>query len=241
MTDDISNRPLPAPPDAREPVPPSQLTTALTPVEASALEAARERTIRVLTDRFADDTLSLDEFESRLDRMYKATRVAELDALLREVEVRATRAVSTGAPAYTSATPAQRRLLSIMSNTERTGRWAMPRELHVRALMSSVLLDLREVSLPAGVCEIEVLALMASVEIVVPPGVIVEDLALGVMANVENRALDDGFTPDTAPRIRITGTAVMANIEVNMAPSGLPPRKAIREARRDWRRRLRGR
>ena len=60
-----------------------------------------------------------------------------------------------------------------MSNTERTGRWSMPRQLEVRALMSSIVLDLREVSIHGGVCEIDLFAVMASVEILVPPGVVV--------------------------------------------------------------------
>jgi hypothetical protein len=107
--------------------------------------------------------------------------------------------------------------------------------------MSSVTLDLREAVLPAGLCEIDVLALMASVEIIVPPGVLVETLALGVMANVENRTFDDGTTPNDAPRVRITGTAIMANVEVMVAEPGPPSQAAKREAHRAWRRRLKAR
>ena len=238
MADDISNRPRPTDvPTA--PLPVAQTPAAASPVAASALEAARERTIRLLTDRFADDTLSIEQFEAQLDRMYKATTVAELDTLLHDVEARVPQRVSRAAYTYAEP-PAPRRVLSIMSNTERTGRWAVPRHLEVRALMSSIVLDLRETPLPAGVCEIDLLAIMASVEILVPPGVIVEDLALGVMANVENRAGDDAVVSSDAPRVRITGTAVMANIEVRMASPGMSFRDAWREARRTWRRRRRG-
>src|SRR5437868_4662389 len=182
--DDISNQPT-------GPLPLAQTPASASPVAASALEAARERTIRVLTDRFADDTLTLEQFESRLDRMYKATTVADLESLLHEVETRPP-APMVGSSSYGLPT-APRRLLSIMSNTERTGRWALPRQLQIRALMSSITLDLREATLPSGVCEIDLLSVMASLEILVPPGVIVEDLALGVMSSVENRALDDGL------------------------------------------------
>jgi hypothetical protein len=230
MADDISNRPSPDSP-ATAPFPAGP---------GSALEVARERTIRVLTDRFADDTLSIEEFEARLDRMYKATSPAELELLLREIERRVPQS-GVGVQSYGSYPPApMRRLLSLMSNTERSGRWAMPRQLHVRALMSSILLDLREVPLPPGLYELDLLAVMTSVEILVPPGVIVEDLALGVMANVENRALDEGYSGD-APRIRITGTVVMANVEVRVADPGAPPRVAWREAHRAWKQRLKGR
>jgi hypothetical protein len=224
MADDISARsgsasdsvmPLPT----REPA-----------VAAAALEAARERTIRVLTDRFADDTLSLDEFETRLDRMYKATSPAELDALLREVEARQPRAVAIDVPgAYAATTP--RRILAVMSSTKRTGRWALPRRLQTRAIMSELVLDLREVALPTGVCEIDVFVMMANLEILVPPGVVVEEMPLGVMANVENDAVDDGTIRADAPRIRLVGTAIMSNVEVRVAEAGLPPSEAWRRAK----------
>ena len=237
MADDISNRNPPA--DApTAPLSIANMPASASPVASSALEAARERTIQLLTDRFADDSLNLEQFEALLDRMYKAETVAELDGLRRDVEQRNVRRPPT-APSY-GELPAPRRVLSIMSNTERTGRWSMPRQLEVRALMSSIVIDLREVAIPGGVCEIDLLAVMASIEILVPPGVIVEDLALGVMANVENRTLDDGIVPIDAPRLRITGTAVMANVEVRMSGAGLPFRKAWREAQKAWRRRRRG-
>jgi hypothetical protein len=200
-------------------------------VAASALEAARERTIRVLTDRFADDTLSLDEFESRLDRMYKASTPAELDALLGEVEARQPRPVALDAPAQHYGPSVPRRILAIMSNTKRTGRWSMPRKLEARAIMSEIVLDLREVTLPAGVCEIDVFALMANIEILVPPGIVVEEMPLSLMANVENDAVDDGTAGANAPRLRLVGTAVMANVEVRVAEPGLPPGKAWRRAK----------
>ena len=234
MSDDVSS-----PAKLAMPVTPPDGMSMHAPV-AATLEAARERTIRVLTDRFADDSLTLEEFESWLDRMYKAQSAADLDLMLSEVERRAVRQAAAIAPAYAESM-APRRLLSLMSNTERTGRWTLPRRLEVRSVMSSILLDLREALLPPGLCEIDVLSLMANIEIIVPPGVVVEELALGVMANVENHVLDDGTVPADAPRIRITGTAVMANIEVHVAPPGLRPHKAIREAEREWKRRLRGR
>lgn len=236
MADDISNRPQPAQAPTA-PLPIAQTPASQSPVAASAIEAARERTIRVLTDRFADDTLTLDQFEALLDRMYKATTVAELDGLLHDAQARALRRPTT--VQHYAESGVQRRLLSIMSNTERTGRWVMPRQLEVRAVMSSLQLDLREAALPAGVCEIDLMAVMTDVGILVPPGVIVEDLALGIMANVENQAVDPNVVSADAPRIRITGTAFMANVEIRMAPPGGSYRAAWKEARKAWRKRNR--
>lgn len=210
--------------------------TAPLPVPSAALEASRAHTIRVLTDRFADDTLSVVEFEAGLDRMYKATTTQQIDGLLREIEARVPQVYQASGTMQSYDVPAPRRILAIMSSTRRTGRWAMPRTLEVRAVMSDVTLDLRDVTLPAGVCEIDAVAVMADVKILVPPGVVVEEMPLNVMANIENDALDDGHLPAAAPRVRLVGFAVMANVEVRVAPAGLPTEKAWKEAKRMRRR-----
>jgi hypothetical protein len=62
------------------------------------LEAARERVVRLLTDRYADDTLTVEEFEARLDRMHALAEPAALDAMARDLE-RAAPADQTAPPA----------------------------------------------------------------------------------------------------------------------------------------------
>src|SRR5215216_1698772 len=51
------------------------------PVTPAQLAQARERAIEALTDLFAEDRISMDEFEGRLDRLYKASTLQELDEL----------------------------------------------------------------------------------------------------------------------------------------------------------------
>jgi hypothetical protein len=229
MSDDISKpRPLDA---GRAPTAP--LTPMAPALQSSALEVARERTIRILTDRFADDTLTIDEFEARLDRMYKAQSPAELETLLHEVELRANAASAAARdtlPAPRDAAP--RRVLAIMSETKRTGRWVMPRELEVRAIMSNVVLDLRDVAMPAGYCEIDLFAVMSEVVILVPPHVLVEDLTLTVMGESKNAAVDDGTLSQDAPRLRVTGTVFMATAQMYVGEPRLPLKDAIKQARR---------
>ena len=48
-------------PDSAPPSTRPVSATATSPADRAALEAARERAIRLLTDRFADDTLTVDE------------------------------------------------------------------------------------------------------------------------------------------------------------------------------------
>jgi len=228
-------RPDPASPS------PSNLP-APTPAERAALDAARERAIKLLTDRFADDTLTVEEFEVRLDRMYQAATPAELDALMGDLVSGGVRPAGApgvvpqpagGARPYPAPgeTPALRRMLAVMSETKQGGYWIVPRRLDVFAFMGEVFLDLRDAALPPGFCEIEVVAIMANVKVLVPPGVIVEGLLTSIMAAFGNDAEDDGRLPGSALRVRLTGLALMAEVRVRVAPPGEPAKRAWRQAR----------
>jgi hypothetical protein len=238
-------------PDSASPSAPQVPAPAPSLAERGALEAARERAIRLLTDRFADDTLTVDEFEARLDRMYQATAPADLEALTADL-VGATgmteaprspgvasaaiaRAV-TGARPYPAPgeTPPLRRIFALMSESKHTGRWIVPRRLDVRAIMGDLFLDLRDAALPPGFCEIDLMAVMSNVKVLVPPGVVVEGLLTSVMASVGNDAEDDGRLPATAVRVRLTGMAFMAEVRVRVAPPGMPAKQAWKHARHGW-------
>jgi hypothetical protein len=70
-----------------------------------ALEAARARVVRLLTDRVADDTLTVEQFEARLDRMHALATPAALDAMAEELE-RAAAAPQQAAPYQAAPYPA---------------------------------------------------------------------------------------------------------------------------------------
>jgi hypothetical protein len=125
-------------------------------------------------------------------------------------------------------------MLALMSETKQTGRWIVPRRLDVRAIMGDLFLDLRDAALPPGFCEIDVVAVMSNVKVLVPPGVVVEGLLTSVMAAVGNDAEDDGRLPTTAIRVRLTGIAFMSEVRVRVAPPGEPAKQAWRHARHGW-------
>src|ERR1051325_7146064 len=108
------------------------------------LSQARDRVIEALSTYFAQDHLSLEELERRLERAYKATTIADLDALTADlrgpVPDSAQRAVvaAGSAPLVVE----RERIVSIMSESKRTGVWAVPQELDVLALMSDATLDI---------------------------------------------------------------------------------------------------
>jgi len=84
-----------------------------------SINQARDRTIELLSAHFAQDDLSLEELERRIERAYQATNIADLDALIADLRGGATPAalpVTRGAGARVAAPVSEHeRVVAIMS------------------------------------------------------------------------------------------------------------------------------
>jgi hypothetical protein len=192
-------------------------------VPVPSLSRAREQKISELSTHFANDDLSLEELERRIERVYRANSVAELEEITADLRLAVAPAVptSTGQTSRAVATSyelASTRLLSFMSSTRRVGRWAVPQTLNLVAIMSDTKIDFTHAVMPSGVIEVHMRAIMASCKLVVPPNVRVINETHSVMSTVRSRAdelLPEGVsaTPDS-PVIRLTGVALMSDVKV---------------------------
>lgn len=191
------------------------------PSNLQSLAAAKERAVKVIGDAFAADAFEMDELESRLARVYRAASVAEVDAMLADL-VPATPAPAHAAgsiAAHAAAAPLLVRTL--LSSTRRAGRWTVPARVEVRALLGDLTLDLRDAELPAAGCEIVVRSFWANVTIIVRPGTPVDLDVSALLANVEDESRLVTRADRALPRVRITGKATMANVEVKSLATGL--------------------
>jgi hypothetical protein len=104
----------------------------------------------------------------------------------------------------------------IMSTVGRAGAWSLPRLFRLVVVMGEAEIDLSHVHLGAGVSEIEVVAVMGSVTILVPHNLRVQcdgDPVLGefrLKSKVASAALAD------APLVRVHGTAFMSSVTVKV-------------------------
>jgi len=192
-----------------------------------ALREAREATIEQLSESFARDELSLEEFESRLDRAYASVHQDEVRLLVSDLTVAATAprvetTVESGVTVDIAPRAARHTLsraiepqaaLAIFGNVERRGRWALAPKSRALAVFGNAVLDLRTAILEHEVTEIDVKAVFGNVEIIVPPTLCVECHGASIFGNFE--ALERVPTePDGSPTLRVTGKAVFGNVEI---------------------------
>jgi hypothetical protein len=157
----------------------------------AALRSLRALTIEQLTNAFTRDELSLEEFEARLNQAYAAAASPDLDELVRDLSpesaVLETELVaSPGTGLATVERPAQgQRAVAILGSVERRGHWTVARTSSAFAILGSVVIDLRDVTLPAGVTTLEVSTVLGSIEILVPPNLAVESEGSGILGSFE--------------------------------------------------------
>jgi len=171
--------------------------------------AAREQAIAVLTERFANDHLTLEEFERRTAAAYAATTPAALAELTADLGV-------TAVPGTRSSVPSMNVGVVLGSIVRQMDR--VPRQLSVRTVLGNVELDLTLAIYPPGVTEIALHAFMGNIEIQLPKDVGVEDHVSAVLGSFEYRrhprASSWAESSGIASVVRFTGKVTMSSAEV---------------------------
>jgi hypothetical protein len=187
-----------------------------------ALRRARDAALERLSESFARDELSLDDFERRIDRAYASCAAAELDALVADLPAAPSNALAAVPPASLAPGargPGRPRLaLAVFGNVERRVNGDITPGATVSAVFGNVELDLRELALPPGVTELHVRAVFGNVELIVPPTIAVECAGtpvFGSFASLDRRPRAGA----DEPVLCILGSAVFGNVEIKTLPS----------------------
>jgi len=179
------------------------------PLAQSVSPASRERVIALLTERYAQDHLSLDEFERRAAAAYAARTPDELAALTADLPGGAVPAMRASLPAMN---------VGVVLGSIVRDMHAVPRALDVRTVLGNVELDLTHASFAAGVTEITLHAFMGNIEIHLPWNVGVEDHVSAVLGSFEYRrhprAASWAESSKIASVVRFTGRVTMSSAEV---------------------------
>ncbi|HEX8849081.1 MAG TPA: DUF1707 domain-containing protein [Gemmatimonadaceae bacterium] len=170
----------------------------------------REEVAQLLARGFAEDALTLDQFEERVAAVWRAGSESELSALVADLR----REPALPAPAAPPLPVAPKRVRVVLGNHERGGALELPARLDISVLLGNAELDFRDATIPAGVTEIAIDVLLGNVEITLPAGVSVENHGIGILGTFECRP------PAGAPRrgaVRITGRSTLSAVTIRFA------------------------
>lgn len=213
----------------------------------------RQKTIDALMEHFAQDRLSVEEFERRVDRAHQANSTEELRKLLQDLPsgdlpIRREEVTPVYPERAQASVPAGRvkergLMVAALGGVERKGRWMPARQSYVVAIMGGVVLDFREALLPPGETEVWLFTLMGGAEIIVPPGLTVESDGVAIMGAFAHQE-DVSPSPDPdAPVLKLRGLSIMGGVDVNIRYPGESERDAkrrLKELRKAQRRLKRG-
>ena len=214
-------------------------------VEEDALSAAREETITVLSECFARDVLTIEEFERRAELVHGARTMAELGTAIEGIRTGGLPARAGGAapgslrrvgpvPAFAAPATDYDRAIAVFGETKREGAWTPARRNTVVAAMGSAVIDLREAHLGPGQTVVTAFAFMGGVEVIVPPGVHVECSGSAIFGGFEQRKeYATALVAPDAPAVRITGFAMFGGVEIEQRLAGETRREAKRRRRRE--------
>jgi hypothetical protein len=216
--------------------------------------ATRQKTIDALCEHFANDALSVEEFERRVDLAHKAGSNEELEGLLADL-------TPAGLPSprepggslildsFPASVPDSRVkekgfMVAALGGVERKGRWIPARQNYAFALMGGLALDFREALLPPGETEVWIFTALGGAEVIVPPGLAVDTDGVAILGSFGHA---DDATPihdPNAPLLRIRGISLLGGVEVKVRHAGETEKDAKRRRRferKEQQKRLRGR
>ncbi|MBC9717111.1 DUF1707 and DUF2154 domain-containing protein [Streptomyces sp. TRM66268-LWL] len=210
--------------------------------ELRASDADRERVAEVLRDALAEGRLDMEEFEERLDSVYKARTYGDLEPLTRDLPVAGQAAApvpfASSAPAVGSDWSARvggeatsRGGVAIMGGFQRKGVWTAPRRFNCFAFWGGGEIDLREARFEDRETVINCVAVMGGMNVIVPPGVEVVVRGFGIMGGFDHS--EEGVPGEPgAPRVILTGFALMGGIGVERKVTRAEKQRLKEERRR---------
>ena len=122
------------------------------------LDDRKERAVRRLGTHFAEDHLSVEDFEDRVDRVYSAATPVEIESVFQGLPTLVDSSVperiaGTALPSRVRAEDVPRHgfQIAVMSGVDRKGAWTPARRFTTIAIMGGAGLDLREARFGPGV------------------------------------------------------------------------------------------
>ncbi|MFJ8693761.1 DUF1707 SHOCT-like domain-containing protein [Streptomyces roseolilacinus] len=179
-----------------------------------ASDADRDRVADILREALVEGRLDPEEHGERIDAVYRAKTLAELEPLVGDLPAAApaaSRAQAAHGAYDAGADGAEERLVAVFSSNTRRGRWRIGARTTVFSLFGNVEIDLTEATFTQRLTTLDVTAVFGNVEVRVPENVSLRGNGTGVLGNFEVRALE-ADDPE-APVVVVNGYSVLGSVE----------------------------
>jgi len=210
--------------------------------ESDLFEKRRHLLIDRLTERYAKDELPLTEYERLVQDAQDAVEMQDLaivEAIVGGTGYTATNGLSASrhgkqsppnatqplnAPLYASQSPDSpfyspdlvQSSVSILADRRHTGQWLKKPTVAAIAILGSQIFDFRGIELPVGPTTLEALAILGSLEIIVPSNLAVRMEVLPVAGDATiDKSVETSERPDE-PVLVVTGNAILGSVRVRV-------------------------
>lgn len=180
-----------------------------------ASDADRDRIADILREAVAEGRLTAEEHAERVELVYRAKTVGELEPLVSDLPAAGDSAhrAAESPFAYEAGVPSAdaEKLVAVFSSATRRGRWRVGGRTHAFALFGTVEIDLTEALFGQRLTVINATSIFGNVEVKVPENITLRGSGTGIFANfeVENTESAD---PE-APVVVVNGYSVFGNVE----------------------------
>ncbi|MEE1739519.1 DUF1707 domain-containing protein [Streptomyces sp. BE147] len=191
-----------------------------------ASDAERERIAETLREAVAEGRLEMEEFEQRLDAAFKARTHGELEPLVRDLPAPGTFVAPAGTasparpgasrnwPSRVGGAATSNGAFAFWGGFNRKGRWTVGRKFTAFAMWGGGEIDLREANFEDREIVIRCFTIMGGLHVTAPPELNVEVKGIGIMGGFGEGSNEGGEPDADAPRVRITGFALMGGVGV---------------------------
>jgi Domain of unknown function (DUF1707)/Cell wall-active antibiotics response 4TMS YvqF len=183
------------------------------PPAVRASDRDRERALELLSIAASDGRLTLEEYSTRADHALGARLIGELSELTGDLQ----RSGVSADPTQLSevAPPEPQRLVAILSNETRKGRWTVPAHLELRSVLGDCHIELQDAVLTSHVTKIDASTTLGAVTIFVPDGVEVRLFGRSILGAKTSEVSEEALPG--APVIEVRANAILGNITVKPA------------------------
>lgn len=174
------------------------------------LERRRQDALDALARGYADGLLDDAVFDRAVAEVTDAPDAGAVSAALdRHLPARNT----THPPGAGTPDPGQS-ISAILTERTMQANWLRHRYTTATAVMGTLTIDLRDAEITSDV-QLHVVCIMGELKVLLPPGYRVENEISVILAEHNDRSRGTGGNASGGPTIRLTGTAVLAEVTIS--------------------------